>query len=185
MMGPKASDPRLLQPQCAQLTPVQAVHTNPLFTVFKRGEFYSVEYNQPQVAILPILGDFGVVMVRQERPLIADLTLELPAGGVKCRESAVDAAIRELLEETGIEVSDTTRFQQLQPLCVTPRYPCLTHIFKVNLTRDEFDLRKNHDGEIKSVECVAFDTLPYRIISGEIYLSLPIAILAKHVLLNR
>ena len=54
------------------------------------------------VAVVPMLDDGGVVLVRQFRtPLFAD-TLELPAGIMdKPGESAIDAAARELMEETG------------------------------------------------------------------------------------
>jgi 8-oxo-dGTP pyrophosphatase MutT (NUDIX family) len=184
-MGPQVGDPRLLQPQCSHLTPVETVHRNPWFSVRKRGGFFAVEYNNPQVVVLPVIDDSAVVMVRQERPLIADMTLELPAGGVRQHEKPERAAARELREETGIGISDLKRFRQVPPLCVTPRYPFFTHIFKINLTRTEFAVRANHDNEIQSVESVSFEALAAKIISGEIYLSLPIAILTRYVLLDK
>ncbi|KZR79930.1 RNA pyrophosphohydrolase [Prochlorococcus marinus str. MIT 1342] len=45
------------------------------------------------------------VMVRQYRPSLEMLTLETPAGGVDDHESPLEAAKREISEETGLSVS--------------------------------------------------------------------------------
>jgi ADP-ribose pyrophosphatase len=57
------------------------------------------------VAILPILPDGRVVLVRQYREAIRDDLLEVPAGVLDVPgESAENAARRELAEETGLRV---------------------------------------------------------------------------------
>jgi len=43
------------------------------------------------------------VMVRQFRPGTEEVTLELPAGVIDMEESPLDAAQRELMEETGMQ----------------------------------------------------------------------------------
>jgi 8-oxo-dGDP phosphatase len=177
-------DPRLDSPQCLALGPVKTVHENPWFAVRDRGGFYSVEYNLPQVILLPIIDEDSVVMVRVKRPLIGDASLELPAGGAKADEEPIRAAARELHEETGIEISNSDRFKPLLPLSVTPRYPYLVHIFQVNLTSKEFDLRKDHDDEIACVERFSFSEVRKQIIRGQIYISLPIAVLTRYLLLH-
>jgi len=143
-----------------------------------------VEYNCPQVVVLPILDERFIILVRAKRPLIDDSTLELPAGGARPNETPVQAAARELAEETGIEIQDLTRFQILPPLSVTPRYPFLVYIFQVNVLHAEYDLRHFHDDEIVSVECLSFDEIRRLIVAGEIYIALPIAILGKFLLSN-
>ena len=80
--------------------------------VLNRGGYFTVEYNQPQVLILPIVENNSVVMVRVRRPVIADNTLELPAGGVQMDESPIEAACRELSEETGIKIHDLSLLSQ-------------------------------------------------------------------------
>ncbi|MFQ6019178.1 MAG: NUDIX hydrolase [Dehalococcoidia bacterium] len=53
------------------------------------------------VAIVPIEGDGRVLLVRQHRTPVGQVTLEIPAGGVDSGESPAEAAQRELREETG------------------------------------------------------------------------------------
>lgn len=181
-MSPSIDDPRLDSPQCASLTPVRIVHENPWFTVRDRGGFFSVEYNEAQVAVLPIVEQQGVVMVRVKRPLLADSTLELPAGGVERDESPAQAAARELAEESGIAIEDITRFEKLPPLSVTPRFPRLVHVFQIHLTWDEFNRRKSHDHEIESTEVVTFEEVATKIQWGEIYLCLPLGVLSRFLM---
>jgi len=141
-----------------------------------------VEYTEPQVVVLPILDERSVILVRAKRPLIDDITLELPAGGARTNETPVQAAARELAEETGIEIHDLSRFQNLPPFSVTPRYPFLVHVFQVNIIQAEYDVRQVHDDEIVNVECLSFEETRHLIVGGEIYVALPIAILAKFFL---
>ena len=179
---PTIDDPRLNTPQCHDLTPVETVHENPWFAVRRRGTYYSVEPTQRQVTILPLVEERAVVMIRARRPLIADVTLELPAGGIHESETPAEAAARELAEETGVRVEDLRRFRPLPPLCITPRRPCLPHIYQVDITQEEFRLRAPHDREVEEVLCLSFDDVFREITRGGIYASLPIAIITRHVL---
>lgn len=53
-------------------------------------------------AVVPILPDGRILMVRQYRPAIDEIVLELPAGGKDSpREDTIVTAARELEEETG------------------------------------------------------------------------------------
>jgi len=62
------------------------------------------------VAVVPILDDGSIVLVSQFRTPLGRETLEIPAGVMdKAGESAVDAAARELAEETGYVSDELTR----------------------------------------------------------------------------
>lgn len=177
---PKTDDPRLVSAQCTSLTPVQTIHENPWFFVRNRGSYYTIEYKTPQIAILPIVEDHSIVMVRAKRPVIGDNTLELPAGDAGEAETPVIAAARELAEETGIEIHELKRFQLLPPIALlVNRIPVFPHIYQIHITQQEFDMRKMHDGEIISVECICFDNIKQMIVNGEIYVSLPISIISR------
>ena len=182
---PEIDDPRLVSPQCHSLTPVQTIHENPWFFVCNRGGYYTIEFKTPQIAILPIVEDHSIVMVRAKRPVIGDNTLELPAGGAGEAEAPVIAAARELAEETGIEIRESERFQLLPSISILPnRSPVFPYIFQINITQQEFDMRKMHDKEILSVESICFDDVKQMIVGGKIYVSLPISILSRFFLIK-
>ncbi|MCL4484752.1 MAG: NUDIX hydrolase [Nitrospirae bacterium] len=58
------------------------------------------------VAILPVLDDGRIVLIRQYRPAVEAAILEIPAGKVEKGEDLLSAAARELHEETGITGAD-------------------------------------------------------------------------------
>jgi ADP-ribose pyrophosphatase len=67
--------------------------------------------NQPAVVILPILvsqDEVKTILITQFRPPVSTYTVELPAGLIDENETAEEAAIRELKEETGY-VADSER----------------------------------------------------------------------------
>lgn len=160
-----------------------ALHENPWFSIRKRGKFYTIEYRQAQTIILPVVDNRGVVLVRVKRPVINDTPLELPAGGIEAGESPAAGAARELAEETGISISDISRFIPLPALSPSPnRTPNRLHVFRVDLTQSEFSRRGPHDDEITGVEFVPLAELAGRIIRGDIYVAVPVAVLATFLL---
>ena len=168
---------------CPELKPVFLTYQNPWFKVMSRGSYYTVEYERPQVVILPVLENDSVVMVRVKRPLIDDCPLELPAGDSCPGETPRMAATREFTEETGIRIENPLRFVPQLPLSEMPgRMPVLQSIFRVDLVRSEFDSRSGPDDDIASVETLSFVEAARRITTGEIYLSSPTAILSRLIL---
>ncbi|MGV8058401.1 MAG: NUDIX hydrolase [Smithellaceae bacterium] len=182
---PQKDDPRLTAPQCHSLQPVMTAHANPWFSVKDRGGYFTIEYNTPQVLLLPILDDRAIVMVRVCRPVIADNTIELPAGGTNEDETPVAAAARELQEETGILVSDLNRFQMLPPLVHMARSPILPFIFQIHLAQQEYDLRMDHDHEIVGVESFSYKEVLQKIERGEFYIGLQIAVIMRYFICHQ
>lgn len=182
---PDIDDPRLTIPQCDFLQPVKIVHANPWFSVKNRGGYFTIEDNLAQVIILPIVENKSIVMVHVYRPVLADNTLELPAGGAHNQdELPAEAAAREFREETGILVSDLSRFQMLHPLIHIIRNPLLPYIFQIQLTQQEYDTRQDHDDEISSVGCFEFKEVLAKILNGEIFIGLQVAIITRYLMKN-
>jgi len=180
-----AWDSRLTEIACAGLSPAECLHENAWFTVWRRGSYYTMEYRQPQVIVLPIVEDREIVMVRVTRPVLGDSTLELPAGGTEQGEDPAWGAARELAEEAGIAVS-ADRLAPMPPLAVSPnRMPKLVYVFRVDLTRQEFDNRTPHDDEIEGVELISFTEAAEMIASGKIYVAVPAAIVGAYLLSRR
>jgi 8-oxo-dGTP pyrophosphatase MutT (NUDIX family) len=168
---------------CPQLEPIQLKHQNPWFKVLSRGTFFSIEYERPQVVVLPILENKAIVMIRVNRPLIADCPLELPAGDSLDGETPREAARREFAEETGILVDDPGRFIPILPISEMPgRMPVLLSIFRVDVSQREFESRNSVDAEITSVEAISFSEAKRKLINGEIYLCSPTAIIGRFLL---
>ena len=137
-----------------------------------------MEYRLRHVAVLPVVNDDSVVMVRVKRPVIGDLTLELPAGGIEDGEDPAAGAARELIEEAGIEITELDRFAAMPPIAVSStRMPKLSYVFRVEVLEQEFAKRGPHDDEIHSVERIAIADLPGMMASGKIYVSVPLAVL--------
>lgn len=165
---------------CPELEPVSLAHQNSWFKVMSRGSYFSVEYERPQVVILPVLEGSAIVMVRVKRPLIDDCPLELPAGDAREGETPRMAARREFAEETGINIEDPLRFVPDLPFSEMPgRMPVLLSVFRVDLTQAEFDSRMSHDNEILSVEAFSFLEAARGLVEGEIYLTSPVAIISR------
>ena len=175
-------DKRLFSIECQELFPVETLHENPWFALRSRGGYFTTEYHAPQVAVLPVVNGDSVLMVRVKRPVINDLTLELPAGGVEKNESPVVAASRELGEEAGVIINDISRFVPMPPIAVSStRVPNLSYVFQVDITEQEFINRRTHDHEIHSVERLAIRDLISMMKSGKIYVSLSLAVIGIYL----
>ena len=58
------------------------------------------------VAVLPVLSDGRLLLIRQYRKAVEDMLIEIPAGKLEAGELPEAAARRELWEETGYEAED-------------------------------------------------------------------------------
>ncbi len=175
-------DPRMQEAACTDLLPVVTVHENPWFAVRNRAGYFTVEYWESHVTVLPVIDRTSVVMVRVKRPVVRDSPLEYPGGAGQLHENPVAVAARELLEETGIEVNDLARFHPMPPISVSStRMPRLAYVFRVDITRVEFDRRHAHDDEIEEVVELDPGTLTRLLADGGIYVSVPLAITARYL----
>jgi ADP-ribose pyrophosphatase len=110
------------------------------------GKLATREYmNHPgAVGVVPFLDKDTIVMVRQYRHPVGEVTLELPAGKLDARESILSCVKRELAEETGFTAAKFTPLIKYWP---TPAFADeVLHLFtatglkpgKVNADEDEF-----------------------------------------------
>ena len=76
--------------------------------------FYRID-SSDWANIVPITPEGGVVMVRQYRHGADRVTLETPGGLVDSGESPVEAAAREMLEETGYRAGEITPLGAVNP----------------------------------------------------------------------
>jgi 8-oxo-dGTP pyrophosphatase MutT (NUDIX family) len=68
-------------------------------------EFYAMDAPDG-VAVLAVDNQHRAILTRQFRPALGQVVLELPAGQVENNEAHREAALRELVEEVGLHVTD-------------------------------------------------------------------------------
>ena len=116
------------------------------------------------VAIVPVLEDGRIVLVRQYRPAVGRSMLELPAGTVEPDEDVQVTASRELAEETGYMAA---RMTELVRFFVSPGWCNEELVIYVaeGMVSGEPD---QEDDENISVELIDPERVPDIIRSGEI-----------------
>jgi len=182
---PSLSDPRLIEPQCTDLQPIEILHQNQWFSLKSRGDYFTIEPSFGVVLILPVVEGHSIVLVEVKRPVLNDMhSMEIPAGGLEKGESPQEGALRELCEETGIKIS-ADRLKQQSPLALSPRDPCLAYIYEAEISMDEFLARAQHDEEISQVRLFNFDEVQKLLVGGDIYLAGVVGLLSRFLLKNR
>ena len=135
------------------------VYKNKWFSIKKNKNYFVIDENHDQVAILPIVDKNKLLLVKQYRAPLKKYTLEFPAGGFSNKnEKPKIAALRELSEETGIKIFNISRVYKLKKMSVNPqRQTKLPYIFYVNIAKKEYLNRsKKISKEIKKVILIDF-----------------------------
>jgi 8-oxo-dGTP pyrophosphatase MutT (NUDIX family) len=159
------------------------VFQNHRFSLLEKDDFHVVEYQSTQVILLPVIEREYVVLPKVRRQILGGAVWELPAGGVLGNEGPEEAALRELGEETGISISDPSRFLPLDTLVVSPnRLPMFPSIYRIDLSHQEFETRSAHDEEVERVGCFSLDKVQDMILSGDIITSITLAILGRFLI---
>ena len=115
-------------------------------------------------AMVPMLNQTEVVLIKQYRHAIREFIWEIPAGTLDPRETPINCAKRELVEEIGYSANDWHQLGTITPLpgCSDERI----HIFIAS------DLRpaEQHldEDEMISVKALKFDEALKMILTGEI-----------------
>jgi ADP-ribose pyrophosphatase len=115
-------------------------------------------------AMVPLLDDGNVVLVKQYRHAVNNYLWEIPAGTLEPDEEPMACAERELVEETGYEA---TNFDKLTEILPAPGYTDEhIHIFlATGLTLAE---QRLEDDEVLTVQPTPFDKAIEMIKTGEI-----------------
>ena len=132
-------------------------------------------------AVVPVLPDGRIILVRQFRNSLDRYTLEIPAGGVEPNESTRAAAKRELEEETGYK-SDT--IESLVNIVTAIAY--CNEIVDIYVAKNLVQSKQNLDaGEDIDVEIYTVEELQHMIYTGVIMdsktISAVLAYICKYV----
>jgi 8-oxo-dGTP pyrophosphatase MutT (NUDIX family) len=140
-----------------------------------------VHFKNHAVAIVPLDDDDNVWLVGQQRYTLDTWSWELPMGGAPLGELPLDAAKRELREETGLTATDWTEIMQLHPSnSITDE---LGFVFLAQgLTEGETDFEETEDLEIRRLPLA--DALEM-VVAGKITDAISVAALLRVAMLRR
>jgi ADP-ribose pyrophosphatase len=116
------------------------------------------------VAVVPMLNQEDVILIKQYRHAVREFIWEIPAGTIDSQESPMGCAKRELIEETGYSAGEWHQLGKITPL---PGYSDeRIHIFLASdLKKAEQNLDKD---EMLSVHRLQFKAALQMILTGEI-----------------
>lgn len=137
----------------------------------KAHDFYVID-TRDWATVIPLTPRSEVVMVRQFRHGVKEVTMETPGGLVEQGDTPLEAARRELLEETGYRANDLELLGELHP------QPALfNNRFFVYLGRyvEEVAPPRQDEGEDLEVIQVPLRDIPGMIRRGEIRHALVLA----------
>lgn len=124
------------------------VYNNNFFKIVEKDGHFICQ--QPSAVAIVAETDNGFLFVKQYRPAVGHMTLELPAGRIDKGEEPIDAAIRELREETGYTAGSMVELVSFYP---SPGiHDERIYIFRAhNLVAGEQDLDPGEDVEVLKV----------------------------------
>ena len=114
-------------------------------------------------AMVPVLPDGRIILVRQYRNSPDEETLEIPAGGIEAGEETKISAIRELEEETGYRAEEESVTKLISIITAVAFCNEVVDIYvadKLVKTSQHLDEEKNINVEVYTLEeikCMIFD----------------------------
>jgi 8-oxo-dGTP pyrophosphatase MutT (NUDIX family) len=134
-------------------------------------DFYVLE-SSDWVNVIPLTARNEVVLIRQYRHGIGQITLEIPGGILEPGDSPEEAARRELLEETGYQESEMILLGRVHPNPAIMNNQCYTYLARDVSLRGEQEQDEKEDIEVL---LRPLDEIPRLMGKGEITHSLVLA----------
>jgi ADP-ribose pyrophosphatase len=124
--------------------------------------------HQGAAAVVPVLDDGRVVLIRQYRHVAGGEVLEIPAGGLEPGESPAECALRELGEEAGYRLTGGGDLTELGWIWTTPGFTDEKIWLFLARGLEPCDVARDPD-EILEVEHLPFAEAVEKAASGEIH----------------
>ncbi len=115
-----------------------------------RNRYGWVHFKNLAVAILPLDDDGNTWLVGQQRYTLNDYSWELPMGGAPFDEDPLDAARRELREETGLVAADWSELMRLHTSNSITDESAVVYVAK-DLSQGETEFEEMEDLEVRKL----------------------------------
>lgn len=150
---------------------ITLTHYNVINPSGGRGIYGKVHFKNIAVGVLPLDPQMNTYIVGQFRFVLDQFSWEIPEGGCPLHEDPLDAAKRELLEETGLKAERWTRLFDLHLSNSVCDEACVVYV-ATGLTQHESTPEETEQLAIKKIP---FDTLYQMVQSGKITDSITVA----------
>ena len=136
------------------------------FSNLEKGEYTYMDRVDAGPMIIPMTSDDKLIILREWRYPIQDWTYCFPFGGVEGNESFLDAAKRELLEETG-NSADT--WESLGEITIDPGANSqITPVFLARGLHKDSAFENTDKHEIQEVHILSLEEIQQKIAADEI-----------------
>jgi ADP-ribose pyrophosphatase len=143
----------------------------------RRQGYFFIIHAPDWVNIVALTDENDVVLIEQFRHGNEEIEVELPSGTIDEGENSAEAALRELLEETGYEKSDRSEFKRIGEVLPNPAFmknKCYTYLLTHARLTGKTDYDENENIRVRLVPRGEIERM---IVSGEIRHSLIITAL--------
>ena len=134
----------------------EVIHQNPWWTY--KHDIYECDGKQQDyfygeltgnAIVVPVLDDGRIALIRQYRYLQNRSGIEFPMGGIAVGETPLQAAVRELREETGLESSNFSKVAEFEPMQGIVKDK--SHVFLANEISSQVDVVLDESEDIELV----------------------------------
>lgn len=139
------------------------------------GIYGKVHFKNRAIGIVPLDADMNTYLVGQYRFALNQYSWEIPEGGGPLNDAPLDAAKRELLEETGLKAKNWTEVQRMHLSNSVSDELCIIYIAT---GLEQFEAEPE-DTEQLIIKKLPFDDVYQMVCSGEITDSVTVAAVLK------
>ena len=139
-----------------------------------------VHFKNVAVAVLPVDSDGNTRLVCQSRYTLNDSSWELPMGGAPLEEDPLEAAKRELREETGLTATSWSELMRLHPSNSITDERAIAYL-ATDLAEGPMELEETEDITVK---VLPVDDALRMVLDGEITDAVSAAALLRYALLR-